>query len=283
MNRKIDIVIIALTLCWPVLALAQLNVVYPAIEERASDNYGYKILDLALSKSGRSYHLSVSPLKMNQQRARASMADGSISIFDTGTSAEFEDRFRAIYFPIDRGISGYRLFIINKRLAPEFAAIKNIDGLRKETAGQGPGWADIKILQKAGINVQTAEFKSLFTMVEIGRFDFFPLGIEEIYPLLDQRRQQAPNSVVEQTLALHYPFARLFFVRKDNKELHDAVMAGLELAFVDGSLQKLMDNDDAFKAARLRANLANRTIIEVDNPNLTQRFKEMPSKYFALP
>lgn len=271
------------SLVWPIFALAELNVVYPAIEERASDGYGYKILDLALSKSGRPYQLSIAPLKMNQERTRASIESGSISIVDFGTSAEFEERFRAIYFPIDRGLSGYRLFIINRSAAAEFAAIRNLNELKQKVAGQGNGWSDIKILRNAGIRVESAEFGSLFKMLEMGRFDFFPLGVEEVYALLEQHKDSAPNSTVEESLALHYPFARLFFVKKDNKELHDAVMAGLENAFADGSFQSLVESDPSFRAVRERAHLASRTLIEIDNPNLTVRFKEIPAKYFSKP
>lgn len=268
-----------LALWWPLQALAALNVVYPAIEERAEDSYGFKVLKLALDKSGTPYRLTLSPDKMNQERARVALENGSISIFDTGTSREFEQRFKAVYFPIDRGLSGYRLFIINQKLAPQFAVVKTLGDLRKHSAGQGPGWADSRILAHAGIPVQTAEFSSLFRMVDLMRFDFYPLGAEEIFGLFDRFQAIAPNSMIEPTLALHYPFGRLFFVRKNNKALHDAVQAGLEKAFADGSLQALLESDELFKSVA-RADLPHRTIIELDNPNLSVRFRSMPARYF---
>lgn len=268
-----------LALWWPLQAVAALNVVYPAIEERAGDSYGYKMLKLALDKSGIPYQLSVSPGKMNQERARKALEDGTISIFDTGTSREFEQRFQAVYFPIDRGLSGYRLFIISQKLAPQFAAVKTLADLRKRSAGQGPGWADTRILQRAGIAVMTAEFASLFRMVDLMRFDFYPLGVEEIYGLFERFQPVMPNSMIEPTLALHYPFGRLFFVRKGNKVLHDAVQAGLEKAFADGSLQALLEADELFKSVA-RADLAHRTIIELSNPYLSEQFRSMPAHYF---
>jgi ABC-type amino acid transport substrate-binding protein len=267
----------------PVRSAHELEVVYPLIEERPRDSYGYKVLELALAKSGRRYRLTVSKELMSQERARASLEDGRISVFDTGASAQAEERLRAVYFPIDRGISGYRLFIVNRALSAEFAAIKDLDGLRLKTAGQGPGWADVKILENAGIKVQIAPFGALFAMADNRRFDFYPLGLEEVYGMLDKYRERAPGSVVEETLVLHYPFARLFFVNKGNLELHDALLAGLQAAFADGSFQKLLENDPGYKAARQRANIAKRTIIEVENPELTPRFKAIPAKYFAKP
>ena len=264
-------------------AAAELEVIYPQIEERPTDSYGYKVLELALAKSGRHFHLSISKELMSQERARSSLEDGRISVFDTGTSAQAEQRLRAVYFPIDRGISGYRLFIINRALAPEFAAIKNLDMLRLKTAGQGPGWADTRILESAGIKVQVAPFGALFAMADNRRFDFYPLGLEEVYGMLDKYRDRAPHSIVEETVVLHYPFARLFFVNKSNQELHDALLAGLQAAYADGSFQRLLESDPAYKAARQRANIGKRTVIEVDNPELTAQFKAIPAKYFAKP
>jgi hypothetical protein len=283
MNFNMPALAILCALGLPLQALAQLNVIYPAMDERSSDSYGYKVLSLALEKSGRPFHLSVSTSKMNPERARKSIEDGVISIIDVGTSADLEERFAAIYFPIDQGISGYRLFIINKSQAGEFAAIKTLPELQKKIAGQGPGWSDIKILEQAGIKVVTAEFASLFKMVDIGRFDFFPLGVEEVFGLLEKFKAGCPNSVVEPTLVLHYPFARLFFVRKDNKVLQQALMDGLEKAFADGSFQKLINNDPSFKEARQRSEMGSRTVIEVSNPNLTEKFKKIPAKYFTKP
>jgi hypothetical protein len=283
MDKKIFAVIALLAQCYLTPAFADLDVIYPAMEERPADSYGYKVLALALEKSGRKYHLSISRDTMNAQRARKSVDDGTVSVLDVGTNAEFEKRFSAVYFPIDRGLSGYRLFIINRKLSSDFAKIKSLSDLQKKVAGQGPGWADIKVLEGAGIKVETGEFVSLFRMVDKQRFDFYPLGIEEIYSLLDKYKANCPDSIIENTLALHYPFARLFFVKKDNKELRDALYEGLEKAFADGSFQALMSNDASFKDEKLRADLKDRKIIEINNPNLSAQFKKIPAKYFLKP
>jgi len=269
--------------CLPLQAAEPLHVIYPAMEERSADSYGYKVLSLALEKSGRPFQLSISASKMNSERARKSIDEGTVSIADFGSSAELEKRYAAIYFPIDQGISGYRLFIINKNSASRFAQIKSLSDLRTMVAGQGPGWSDIRILEQAGIKVETGEFTSLFKMVELGRFDFFPLGIEEVFGLLEKFQTSCPNSIVEPTLVLHYPFARLFFVKKDNQALRAAVLDGLEKAYADGSFQKLINNDAAFKEARTLSAMGSRTVIELNNPGLTEDFRKMPARYFTKP
>jgi hypothetical protein len=101
--------------------------------------------------------------------------------------------------------------------------------------------------------------------------------------MLERYRAQAPDVVVEPHLALHYPFARLFFVRKGDHALRDAILSGLRKAFADGSLQQLLESDNRFHDSALRAGLKERTIIQLDNPNLSDSFRHMPKEYFYLP
>ncbi|MES2116318.1 MAG: hypothetical protein V4578_14270 [Pseudomonadota bacterium] len=268
---------------WVAPVWATLQVIYPRIEERPPDDYGFKLLELALKKSGVPFALSMSVPKMNQERARYLLEQGDISVFDAGTSAEFEARFDAVYFPIDRGLSGFRLLLIHKDAQQDFASIQSLDELRRMTAGQGPGWADSKILTTAGIHVRTAEFESLFRMVNARRIDFYPLGADEAYMLLERYRALAPDVVVEPHLVLQYPFSRLFFVRKGDIPLRDAILSGLQKAFADGSLLRFFDQDERFHTSLQRAGLKQRTVIGLDNPYLTPSFRQIPKAYFYAP
>lgn len=269
---------------WHVPVHAQaLNVVYPQIEERPASDYGYQVLALALAKSGVPYRLQLSRLPMNLKRAQAEIQAGTVSVVDFGTSRDAEQNLRAVYFPIDRGLSGYRLFIIHRESASVFAKVRALGDLRSLTAGQGPGWPDAQILSAAGIPVVTAQFERLFAMVDARRFDFYPLGVEEVYGFLDRYRAVAPNSIVEPELAIHYPFARLFFVRSDNAALHDALLTGLKRAFADGSLQHLLDDNLQFSEGLRQSQLKHRRIIEIDNPLLSDAFRAIPKSYFLNP
>lgn len=264
-------------------AWAALQVIYPRIEERPPDDYGYKLLELALRKSGVPYVLSMSVPKMNQERARSLLDHGDISVFDAGTSAEFETRFDAVYFPIDRGLSGFRLLLIHKDAQQAFAPILSLGELRRMVAGQGPGWADSKVLTAAGIHVRTAEFESLFRMVNAKRIDFYPLGADEAYTLLERYHALAPDVMVEPHLVLQYPFSRLFFVRKGDTELRDAILGGLQKSFADGSLLRFFEQDERFHTSLQRAGLKQRIVIGLDNPYLTPAFRQIPKEYFYVP
>lgn len=257
-----------------------LHVIYPQINERPPSDYGFQILKLALEKSGKPFQLTLSRDRMNQERARAELAAGTISVVDFGTSIDFESRFDAVYFPIDRGLSGYRLCIINRDKAAAFAGVRSLGDFRAFVTGQGIGWSDARILVHNGIEVVSAEFESLFRMADAGRFDCFPLGVEEVHGFLDKYRALAPNSIVEDALVLRYRFARLYFVRKGNTSLQEALTKGLAEAFADGSFQRTLDANMQFRDALQKSHLQSRTTIPLDNPDLSERFRQIPEKYF---
>lgn len=283
LRRWLAAVCLLLAGIWGAPAWATLHVIYPRIEERPPDDYGFKLLELALKKSGAPFMLAMSVPKMNQERARHLLDQGDISVFDAGTSAEFEARFDAVYFPIDRGLSGFRLLLIHKDAQQDFAPIQSLAELRRMSAGQGPGWADSKVLTAAGIHVKTAEFESLFRMVNARRIDYYPLGADEAYTLLERYRALAPDVVIEPHLVLQYPFSRLFFVRKGDTQLRDAILSGLQKAFADGSLLRFFEQDERFHTSLQRAGLKQRTVIGLDNPYLTPSFRQIPKEYFYLP
>jgi len=128
------------------------------------------------------------------------------------------------------------------------------------------------------ITVHVAPWESLFQMVESKRFDFFPLGASEASTLLHEYQSLAPNAIVDTHLVLIYPFGRLFFVRKDNAALRDAIQSGLEQAFADGSFQQLFE--DFWSLSLTPVNLKERTPIRISNLNLTPAFLKIPRKYF---
>jgi hypothetical protein len=262
------------------VAAAPLKVLYPNVDGIGSNAYGYKVLELALSKCGVPYQLSLDATPVNHERARIKIDTGEVSVFDFGTSAQFERRLLPVYFPIDRGLNGYRLFIIHRDRAADFAAINTIGQLRKMRAGQGVNWSDIAILQHAGIEVQVAPFDSLFKMIDIERFDFFPLGANEAFGFLEAHKASAPHAIVEQHIVLIYPFGRLFFVRRGNTALRDAILRGLEAAFDDGSFQALLGSHADFASTLKSARLKERVQIHIDNPFLTPEFRRIPKKYF---
>lgn len=260
---------------------AKLKVVYPNVNEAGEELFGYAVLKLALENSGKDFELNVSKVRVNNDRIRVMIKQKRISISDFGTSPEYEQELLPIYFPIDMGLNGWRIFLIHNDQQSKFSKIKTIEDLRKNIAGQEVGWSDVEILEEAGLKVQKAShITSLFRMTEGKRFDYFPLGVNEVHSLLEGYRKYSPNVIVEQKILLIYPFGRLFFVNKDNQELHDAVKTGLVKSFENGSFWKLFKSHKSNAAIFTKSHLKKRIQILIDNPNITEEFKKIPKKYF---
>lgn len=259
-------------------------VVYPNLNANGTDNLGYRVLELALQRCGKPFSLSLHPVAVNDERARSMLRRGEIDVVDFGSGAEFEKNFNPVYFPIDRGLLGYRLSLIHYNLESEFARVANLTQLRRYRAGQGLGWSNNAIMQAAGISVVTGPtLESLFPMLEAKRFDFLPLGLNEVYGFSEQYGDFAPSMIVDPHVLLVYRFARLFFLRPNCTDLHAMVLIGLKRAFADGSFQKLLNNDPSVRRALQRAKLAQRATITIDNPLLTDAFLSIPDEYYFKP
>jgi hypothetical protein len=81
------------------------------------------------------------------------MPGGRINIFARATSPELEQQYLPVRLPIDKGLLGYRMFLVRDADLPRFAAVRTLDDLRKLRVGQGKDWIDVPILRKAGFPV----------------------------------------------------------------------------------------------------------------------------------
>ena len=179
------------------------------------------------------------------------------------------------------GLSGWRVFAIHKDNIERFEDISGLNQLSKQTAGQGIGWSDTQVLEDAGIAVQqTSKLQNLFRMAEKKRFDFLPLGAHGIFATFAGAENLAPNVVVEEKLLLIYPFARLFFVHKDNEVLHNIVRKGLLAAFYNGRFEQLFKSFPGHQALFDKVNLSARRQIRIENRHLTKKFRQIPSEFF---
>lgn len=263
---------------------ATIKVAYPNIDGIGSESIGYHVLELALEKSGQNYSLKLHGPSINQRGAQKFVERGVLSVFDTGYKATLDQRFEPIYLPIDRGILGWRLFIIHRDNINKFAAVKGLNDLQQYIAGQGHGWGDIDILENAGIKVvKASRIPKLMNKVEYKRFDMFPLGANEVYSFLERYRGDNSNLIIDDNLVLVYPYARFFYVNKDNNELANLIRFGMDKALTDGSLQELLENHKYFKDAFSRANLKKRVQIDIETPNISAQFKSIDPKWWFRP
>lgn len=254
--------------------VAAMVLVYPR-SESATDTqyvYDYELLRQALEATVPShgpYELRASAARMNQFRAGDEIAAGSgaANIFARSTAIEHEQRFLPVRIPIDKGLISYRVFLIRGDMQSKFSNVKTLADLRAYSVGSFATWADTSILRAAGFRVVTGDsYEGLFRMLVAGRFDFFSRSADEAYREYDERRALLPDMKVEQSVLLHFPTTRFFFVQRseEGERLASRVEVGLNRMIADGSFDAYFLRYKGPLIARAR--LGTRKALRIDNP-----------------
>ena len=250
------------------------TVAYPA--ERQDDSrhtYFIALLDLALAKTEADfgpYRLAVTRREMVPPRAVVDLAGGTdFDVLWTATTPDREELLHPIRIPLDGGLLGYRIFIIRKDRAADFAAIRTLEDLRRFTACQGSDWPDRHILEQAGLTLRTStSYDSLFKMLAAGRCDFFPRALHEPFKELEAYGDRHPDLMVEPLLMMRYPNPMNFFNARSNLRIAERLEAGLERALADGSFHDLLYGHPSIAAALAGSDFHDRRIFDIANPLL---------------
>lgn len=177
--------------------------------------------------------------------------------------------FSYIPFDIHAGMLGYRVFLIRKHQAPDFQRIQTLDDLRSFTGGFGKQWGDFKVFALNRLPVEGAANSSvLMKMLRHNRFDYFHRGLHEAWAELEASPELAHDLMVEESIALRYPFQVFYWFHKDNEYLKQRFERGLLLVLQDGSYRALFKT--YFSGLVDEAKLHQRTIIDIEYPMLDE-------------
>ncbi len=258
-------ILLLAVLALPRFAQADIVVRFPRPESSPDERsrYTQRLLELVLARAYLTYRVEQNPVRMQQGRAIVRLkSNEGIDVLSTMTSVEREQEMLPIRIPIDKGLIGWRLLLINKTHADKFKSVSALDDLKKLIAGQGNDWPDLRIMRANGLNVYgTSSYDSLFNMLESERIDYFPRSVTEIWAEVDLYQQRL---AVEPAIALRYPTAIYFFVRKGNTRLATDIREGLEKMIADGAFEKLFQ--EHFGDTIRRARFKDRHIFELKNP-----------------
>ncbi len=245
----------------------------PEYEGDQRMDYDYALVKLALDKTVPeygSYRLERTPTGLNFKRAYEFVKSGMYPNFFVRVMASEQSfhELRPVIFPIDRGITGYRVALISSFSQSRISEISNLEDLQNFIVVQGLGWPDTKVLKANGMNVVTGPgFESMREMVAHGRVDMFLRGANEIEA--EVTNQKPPVTLyIENELLIHYDFPRFFFTTKDNRAAAARLRDGLHAACEDGSFLKLWSNH--FGKSIHKLNLSDRKYIELENPFLNK-------------
>lgn len=230
--------------------------------------YSEGLLRLALSYSSNKYAFECVVDSTSQIRSIQNLNSGLADVLWIGTSDELEKQLLPVRIPLYRGLLGHRVFMIREGTQHLFDDIESLDDLSRISIGQGSEWPDTVILEANGLKVVKAlRYDSLFPMLEGGRFDAFPRGVQEPWAEIEARPEM--NLTVEKDLVLVYRMPYYFFVSKENRELQRDIESGLEKAIQDGSFNRYFFNSPIIRAMLEKANLKARKPFYLKNPMLT--------------
>jgi hypothetical protein len=249
-------------------------VTFPRLRPGAINAYELALLHEALERTRPDYGAyEVQPFTENVSVGRAiqlAIEGRLVNLLSAGVgqSAPAPEReLSPVPFPIDKGVLGYRVALIDRRSRDRLSRVHSIDELRQLRVGQGNGWGDVRVYEHERIPIETTyDYESLVLMLLHGRFDLFPRGLWEIAPELAAYGTRYPDLAVEQHLLLHYPFFEAFYVSRSAPRLAARLTAGLERMVADGSFDALFARHFGKLLADL--NLRQRVVIELENPFL---------------
>lgn len=178
------------------------------------------------------------------------------------TSQKLEQQLQAIYFPILKGLMGYRIFIIRKNKQHLFNENISLTDLQRIDLGQGHNWPDTDILIANGFKVVRGNDIFLITMLKKNRFDYFPRALHEPWLEIVDEKELA----VEKNLMLQYPAPVYFFVNKKNKRLQQRLSYGLTQLLESGKFEQFFLNHTVTSGILTKATVNKRTVFYSPQP-----------------
>lgn len=214
------------------------------------------------------YRIQHAPLHMERPRLLEALKEGTlVNLTAYPATADWMRELKPVRVPIDMGLQSWRILLIGAGKQPALRAVRTTEQLGRLRAGAGSSWATLDSLQEAGLQVVTGgSYTGLFQMLMADRFDYFPRGVNEIFPEYEMHRAANPTLAVEDSLLLHDRVPSLFFVSPTAPRLHRRIAAGMEAMLKDGTLERLVLS--YHKNDLRRAKLCARKRIELPNRQL---------------
>lgn len=273
----------------PALAAEPLTFIHPPPESTSDQRHTYywEILEAALQANKSQYgdyKVIAHGTPMNFQRAAAEVQAGDkglVNIVARATNLELEGRLRAIPIPLDKGLLGYRLFLITPPTQTRLDAVKSLEDLRLFSIGQASPWTDVKILRANQFNVVIGDnYEGLFGMLGVHRFDLFSRGVIEIYPEWLSHKDQVPGLAIEKGLMLAYPLPRYFFVprTRTGERMAERIEDGLRRLAKSGEFDRRYK---IYKKLVLSdVSLSGRRVFRLSNPELSDKAPPLSDKFW---
>ena len=221
---------------------------------------------------------------ITRKRGFVEMLEGRlVNLYFAPADQQWEDNLLPIRIPIRKGLLNYRLLLIDKGDIETFAAIRTADDLRRLEVGLRAGWTTTKVMKALDFQIVTApSYDSVFRMLAHRRFSFIPRGVNEIFGEVEARRDEAPNIVIEPSLALFMPMPVYIYVSPKEPRLAQRIEAGFRIIRENGEFDRLFE--EFFASQIAQADLDRRRIVQIGNPLLSEETPfDDPGLWFYAP
>jgi hypothetical protein len=225
-------------------------------------------LDASSAKYG-PYDLRVAQLRMERDRLLLEMLKGGqVNLSAQVTSSEWERQLIPIRIPVDKGLSSYRISLIDGREQARFSAVHTLADLKKLSMGAGRQWSTTAIFEHAGFEVvQGNSSAGLHSMLAAHRFEHFPRAIDEAVFEQAAYAPAFPALSVERSFAVYAPSPRYFFIGGGQTRLAARLEYGLQMLIADGRFDQIFH--EFYDGLIEKTGLRKRRIFKLDNPLLS--------------
>jgi hypothetical protein len=254
---------------------------YPLPVSDKDSRYSYPLELLKLAMSQTQEEVRFLPLKLTaiDNKCLLLLKKKKLDLCWNAATHERLRQFRAVQFPIYRGLLGYRLLFTHNENLTALSKVHTRKALANFSVGLGKSWLDSKIFSKNGFLVyQGSDYESLFAMLANKRFHLFPRSIIEIWP--EQKAFEEYELSIEPHLLLHYPLVAYYFVNKDNEVLAQKLYEGLQRITKSGEFYALFDR--YYHDSIQQTQSSRRLLIELDNPDFPRPTEAEKQLYYQF-
>ncbi|NCP65238.1 MAG: amino acid ABC transporter substrate-binding protein [Paraglaciecola sp.] len=220
-----------------------------------------------------------SSIPLEQGRVFTDLARGDdVQLVIAGVDKQRETDNLVVYYPVARGLLGFRLCLTTQDKAHAFGDINTLDDFRKARlyVGLGSHWPDRQIFEANGLQtVNTPVFTHLFAMLEKGRFDCLSRSISEIENEFEL--YNTSNMVIEPSVAIIYPYAQFMFISNHYPALHARLALGMEKIHQDGTYTRFFNR--YFAPTLVTQHFYERKLIFLQNKELSAQDMAAINRY----
>lgn len=209
---------------------------------------------------------------MEQGRVIKELQSNRVDIAVFAPNEQREGVAIPVRIPVTGSLLSYRVCLIQADHQANFNKLSTLQDIIDSplVIGQHKNWPDTKIMEKNGLKIwKGTRYHLLFNLLAAGRFDCFSRGANEI--VQEFYTHGYKGLAIEKRLIIYYPLPLYYFVNQNKPKLAERIVKGLDILQQNGEYEAMFR---AYFGETLQSlNMQNRTIIELDNPLLSETTK----------